>query len=355
MKTTLNPSLGLAGFRRRVVAAVAPTRIWDWWEFKTPTLLGVAYLCAAACGVPAERTWEVLGLVIAALVPVASYVCVINDLTDMEVDRRAGKFNSMAGLPRTARAGWLVGCLAAGIAAGLALATCSRMAATLYAANWLAFTLYSVPPIRLKSRGAWGIVADACGGQLLPVLWTAVLVTEAGEAAAPQGMIPLLATWALALGVRAIMSHQAADASPDRAAGAATLGARLGADRLEAIGRRWVLPVELAALAGGLVVAGSAPTIALAAGFLAGQWLLCRIANRPLNVVARQPGGWLVLFRYYVTVFPLGFLPQLALPTFACCLIAACHVAAFPGSWGLSLAALLRPHSHSGTREAGVA
>lgn len=64
----------------------------------------------------------------------------------------------------------------------------SPIAVLLYLANWVVFTLYSIPPVQLKTRGIWGVLADTCGGQLLPTLWTTFGVAALGFGSLAPGL-----------------------------------------------------------------------------------------------------------------------------------------------------------------------
>jgi 1,4-dihydroxy-2-naphthoate octaprenyltransferase len=340
---TFLPSVAarLGATRARLVALVAPSRVWDWWEFKVPTLLGVAGLTAGAATVPAESIGRALLTTVVALVPLASYVSVINDFNDVELDRRAGKFNSMAGRPASFRWCWVAGCVLAGGAAGALLARTSRPAFWLYVANWVAFTLYSAPPFRWKNRRWLGVLADGCGGQFLPTMWTAVATAALGTRQMSPLFLPLLAAWSAALGIRGIMAHQVRDAASDRAAGAGTLGASLGVAGLEKVGARAVFPVEATALVAFLVVASAMVPFGVLLAAVVGQTALATLAGRRLAVVNGTDGHRLMLFRYYVTLFPLSVLPTVPLEGSSIAALAALLVAVFPGSWGLSPARFL--------------
>ncbi len=315
----------LASFKTSLRALLAPTRIWDWWEFKTPVFLAVAYVVGSAAGVPFSVLWPRLLLVIGALIPVASYVCVINEITDLEVDRRAGKANAMEGRSRRYQMLWVLACLAGGALALLALRS-SGLAAWAYGANWLAFTLYSVPPVRLKIRGLWGVVADACGGQLLPTLWTAATVSRGFGM--PVGWLVLLGAWAFVLGLRGILGHQLRDLRADRTSGVATLVARIGIQRTQQILSRLLLPLEL--LLFGLVVA------------LAGAWLALLALAGVVGIrwaVQRKDLGKSVL-AFYLSFFPLAGVLQLGLQNASALVLLPLQVLVFPACWGLSLARL---------------
>lgn len=308
---------------------LAPTRAGTWWEFKTPIFLGVACLAALEGAVPFENLWPLLLSIIALLMPLASFVCVINDITDQREDLIARKANTMAGRSIFFQAGWLFACILGGIlAAGFCLR--GNMAALwLYVGNWIAFSLYSVPPIRLKTRGFPGVLADATGGQLLPTLWSALIVTPE---LSPQ-LTFLLSGWALGFGLRGILYHQAEDLKQDQAAKVQTLAVRLGSHLLQRIVLFGVFPVEL--LAFGMLVAGSAPVLGAGAmllylGFQIAMWRWLQVRL----CVARPTGRpRMAMLKYYQFWFPICMIIALSLHDPVAIVLVPAFAVFFPDTW----------------------
>ncbi|HEX7957960.1 MAG TPA: hypothetical protein VF508_13505, partial [Pyrinomonadaceae bacterium] len=169
------PPRGRGGGLTRTVRAA------EWWEFKFSPILATAYATAFLLNFSLASLWPALLLALAALVPGAAYVSVINDLTDIEDDLACGKPNRLVGRSR----GFVAAVLACCVAPGVAFAFYWRgdpLLLSLYLAAWVAFTLYSLPPARLKVRGMAGLLADACGAHLFPTLLVAVLVFRWGGA-----------------------------------------------------------------------------------------------------------------------------------------------------------------------------
>jgi 4-hydroxybenzoate polyprenyltransferase len=303
-------------------------RARTWWEFKTPIILGVAYLSACVEQVSFDFIWPKLFLLVAALIPLASYVCVINDITDESDDRRAGKTNAMAGKSWWFKAAWLLACVLAGVLAAWLLSP-SPAALLLYLANWFVFTLYSVPPVRLKKRGVLGVVADACGGQLLPSLWVAFLVNPSASAV----LIVLLSVWAFALGLRGILFHQAGDCERDRESGVQTLAVRLGLKRLARVVHFIVFPIELISLGALLWLSGSIFALPLLAVYAFFQFALWRWLRVEPVVAIPSPCCRLLMLKYYQVYFPLTFVFALSLksPWVLACIPA--HGVLFPDTW----------------------
>lgn len=220
-------------------------RFDNWWFAKMPPLLAAAYLLILLGGLDIGRAVPVLGGFLLSIICVASYGHVVNDLFDVEADRRAGKANAVARFgPRraiviaiaSALAGWLIA----------VLAEYPALALLLVALNYVWPTIYSVPCIRLKERGLWGVASDAAGSHITPTLLALALFAAPtrpvlGDAA--PAMV-LLVAWSIVQGIKGILNHQVADRDNDEVAGIVTFATSVPARRLERFLPRFNLWVE---------------------------------------------------------------------------------------------------------------
>jgi hypothetical protein len=297
-----------AGLRK--VAAVI--RAGEWWGHKLVSILCGFLLTLAMLGEAVAPHALALLVVLAAMIPGAAYVSIVNDVTDIGADAAAGKANRMAGQPRAVRAF----ALALSIAVGLCFAWIWRDQTALlacYAAAWLSFTLYSVAPVRLKQRGFAGVLADGAGAQLFPTL-TAGLAAFAAAGATPDPLwLGALALWALAYGIRGNLAHQLGDRSADRRAQVATFAARRPRISTERVAARIVFPLELAGLATMLALLGWLPPILALALY---AMLAARRARRwgvTLVVAAPDHAYQIVMHEYYDVFLPLALLAGTAM------------------------------------------
>ncbi len=98
-----------------------------------------------------------------------AYGYLVNDLADVELDRKHGKSNAFAHTPLPQAISILLGLLAAG--ALTAAPFLRRPSFTPLWVLWLAVaSFYSLPPLRLKTRGAIGLCATVLAQQTLPLL-----------------------------------------------------------------------------------------------------------------------------------------------------------------------------------------
>src|SRR5690606_5871512 len=98
--------------RVKVVKAI---RAAEWWEYKLPPILAIAYATSLFSDVPLYELTPFYLFYLASLVVGAIYVSFINDITDIDADLAAGKWNRMVGIPAKWR--WLfpIGCVIIGV------------------------------------------------------------------------------------------------------------------------------------------------------------------------------------------------------------------------------------------------
>lgn len=300
----------------------------EWWEYKLVPILSTFYATALVLHVAVISLWTSALSLLLAIVLAAIYASVINDVTDIAGDREAGKRNRVAGRSRS-----LVATLAAlTIGAGLLFAWLWRDDAPLlacYMAIWLAFSLYSLPPLRLKERGAAGVLCVAAGEQLFPTLVAVFLACRGAHRAVSGTWVVSVAVWALAYGLRGIVWHQLTDAGNDRVAGFRTFALR-HPRAAPFIGTFVVFPLELGALFAMLWQIGSAwpPAFLLLYLFYA-----VRSAHRwqtaPVIVVPK-PRFFIVLQQFYCDLFPVALLIAASVRDRRALIVLAAHLVLFP-------------------------
>jgi 4-hydroxybenzoate polyprenyltransferase len=304
-------------------------RAGEWWEHKFVPVLAVFYATAAMLDVPVARLWVSLALLLAAIAPGAVYVSLVNDITDREEDRAAGKANRTAGRSRIA----VVAIILAMAAIGLAFAWWWRSEPAIllpYLGAWTAFSLYSLPPVRLKTRGMAGVIADASGSHLFPALLAAGLALRGAGAAVDPLWLAIIGGWAFACGLRGILWHQLLDAENDRAAGVRTFVQRHSPRLAERLGTYAIFPLEAAALAALLWRLHSAAALLALAAYAALALLRLRVFRMRAVIVAPAPRGLIVLQEYYALFLPIALLIASAARHPADLLILLAHLILFP-------------------------
>jgi hypothetical protein len=173
-------------------------------------MLAAAYATAWMLEVPVSAVWSALVLALVAVIPCAAYVSVINDLTDRHDDATAGKANRLTDQPRAVVALLLIGTIAPAVVL-LWYWWSDPLLRWTYACVWIAFSLYSIPPARLKHRGFAGVLADASGAHLFPTLLFVLLIVRGAERPVDPIWLGAVGIWALCDGLRGILWHQLGD------------------------------------------------------------------------------------------------------------------------------------------------
>jgi len=307
---------------------IASVRAGEWWDYKLVPLLTAFYATVMLLDRPIAALWPAALLLLLALVPGAAFVSLLNDLTDLDEDRAAGKRNRMAGRSLAFR----VAAILLPVAAGLIFLFLWRddlwlMAA--YLAAWIAFTLYSLPPVRLKARGLAGVLADAAGAHLFPTLVAMLVAFRAAGIAPDPVWIAAGAAWAFGYGLRGILWHQLSDRDNDRAAGVRTFAQRHPRRVSARLGAWIAFPLELLGLGVLIWKLGSPlPLLFLAlylhlAGLRVQRWSMQAVLVEP------RPKYLIFLHEYYDVFLPLAILLDSAALFPIDWLVLAAHLLAF--------------------------
>jgi 4-hydroxybenzoate polyprenyltransferase len=269
-------------------------------------MLGTGYMTAFVLRSSILDLLPTLMAALAGMAAAAAYVSLINDLTDINDDATAGKHNRLAQRRRP----YVCAALAADLALGAGVAIVAwrddPLALGLYAGPWLAFSLYSIQPVRLKARGAAGVLADASGAHLFPAALIVVAVFHAADRRLDGAWLAAVGAWAVAAGIRGALWHQLGDIEPDNRSGVNTFG-RLHPRRARWAGRA-AFAIELAAFLYLLWRAGSPIAFALLIPYVLLELARVHLWGVRLVVVSRAPLFRIAMHEYYLVLYPLAFL-----------------------------------------------
>ncbi len=302
----------------------------EWWEYKLLPILLIAYITSYQTGVDLFTISPWILFLFVSLVVGASYVSLINDITDLEQDVAAGKKNRMLNIAPSKR--WLLP--GASVLAGIVFGyfySFHLPSVILYTLSWIAFSLYSLPPVRLKKRGIWGVLADASGSQLFPSLLMVTFISfKTGQPVNITWLI-LVGVWSFALGLRGILWHQYHDLKNDQQVGLRTL-----VTDLNSASGKWVtiivFGIELISLAGMLAFFNN-PWAFLCLGFYVVYVMgLIRILQAiPIAVKPPENKAYHILMSdYYQVLLPLTVLISAAFVHPLVLIILAVHIILFP-------------------------
>ncbi|TGE29541.1 UbiA family prenyltransferase [Hymenobacter metallicola] len=286
------------------VAEIA--RVQDWWSCKFSPVLATFYATACLLKAPVWPLLPKLLLLLLGLTVGATYVSVINDWTDLEDDRAGGKYNRVAD-KSTAFPALLLGlCLVVGLGLGIYFWRTSALSGLLYLGSWVAFSCYSLPPLRLKKRGLAGVLADACGSHFFPQLLTVSLVSAWTGLALPGLWYGAVGAWALACGIRNILLHQLDDVEADAQAGVDTWVRRQGPRLVQRLGQVVVFPIEVLAFGLLLWLSQQLWPVLLLGVYAVLEAFKWRIWSTPPRIL--EPDSRILLGEYYEVFYPLAFL-----------------------------------------------
>ena len=219
----------------------------DWWYSKLP--LSVLVFLMLIGGRPLTYTSLVILCALIAIVScVANYGYGVNELFDVEEDRRGGRSNVTETIG--ARAMWVIVALSASTALGLAAAMAGPKGFMLTCGVLLLPLGYSVPPLRVKERGWPGLFADALAAHVFPAVLALTLVSFQSLQSPSILLTLIMIVWSLSTGLRGIISHQLATEERDRNAGLSTIVHWVGRRKIERFVIFILLPIEVLFCAG---------------------------------------------------------------------------------------------------------
>ncbi len=195
-----------------------------------------------------------------------AYGYLVNDLADVELDRRAGKPNVFQGMSRAKATLVVMIVLALMIVCGLPFI--HRLGFLPLWITWaLAATCYSMPPLRLKERGVLGLAATVSAQHVIPA---AMAFAALGYLRAWGALV--FVAYITLRGVCSDVGHQMRDRERDEAAGAMTFAVRCGH---QGIARLYGISLELETLLLGgvlLVLLLDLPTVVIGRWQISPAW-----------------------------------------------------------------------------------
>jgi hypothetical protein len=290
---------------RKFLAAI---RANDWWEYKFPPMVAIAYIIILDTPYTLFSLLPLLMACVGAVIVCAIYVSLLNDATDVAEDARAGKKNGMAAYHSAQRT---ILVLLPLIAGGCIIAVLGKpffYASLFYAAAYIAFTLYSLPPFRFKKRGMAGIIADALGSQVFPTLFIAICFYQRTHQQIPVLSSAFLAIWLFCFGMRGILWHQLADKENDKTSGLVTIVQKINEVQLARLATGIVV-VEITAFATYVLLNSLFSIIPGLLVYLVYNWLLQKCFQVEQVLVSPKNKGYRIfLFEYYQVFLPLSVL-----------------------------------------------
>lgn len=313
-------------------------RFGEWWEYKMPVLLALGYATVVRENKNLLEFVYWFAFLLLSITGGAIYVSLINDITDLEEDKASGKSNRLQKLSSVRRGLLLSASLFAGAICGYFLSD-DGLSLVLYAMAYVSFTLYSVPPLRLKKKGIWGVMADACGAHVFPSLLMVAGTAHYFHLHFNPAWFFATAAWALMYGLRGILWHQFFDRENDIRIGSGTFAATRNPASFKSVASI-IFILELVALTLMLISIGKIlPLIALAVYALLATAYRRRLGFRLIAIVP-PPGQpvHILMSSYYQVFLPLSLLVQAVMIFPSAWILLLVHLALFPrGLWNVLL------------------
>ncbi|MEC4806360.1 MAG: UbiA family prenyltransferase [Jaaginema sp. PMC 1079.18] len=300
----------------------------DWWFYKIPPLLAIAYAEILTQEIPPHPSFTTLLALTVSMFCVAAYGHVVNDIFDIEVDEKAGKPNRMASLSRGQQTGLSLGLAILGLIPWWWIGF-NPTSGILLAAIYLLLTVYPAPPLRLKERLVFGAVADAATVHAVPTLLVATVFANLAVSSSPSNnLLAIIATaWAFAVGIRGILLHQIWDRENDLKSGIQTLATKLGVGTLRFWINSIVFPLEaILSTALVLVIAQSSPFFLVPCA--AYGLILLLMGQNELNPSPPEK-SYIILHDFYEVWLPLSLLILLSLHQPIFLILLGVHIALF--------------------------
>ena len=194
----------------------------DWWLYKTPPLLGIFYATLFISGKCIADCWyEILALLF-YISSAAVYVCVINDITDRKIDLKVGKSNLFLQLNKLQVNILLFSTIALQVIVVFLLKK-HGYSALWYSASIVSYSLYSIPPIRLKEKTYFGVFADAFGAHCFASIFIVIYAYSIINIKPNLLWEISIFIWSLTYGLRGIIWHQYMDREADTIVGLKTI------------------------------------------------------------------------------------------------------------------------------------
>jgi 4-hydroxybenzoate polyprenyltransferase len=221
-------------------------RFSDWWLNIVPRYLGLIYILILCYDLPLYSGFKTLFLFFLLLIFTASFAYLLNEVTDLKDDLKAGKNNSTAQLKPAAKLFYLLFFMILSFSPWLFLPA-SILNFSLFCLQFFLLILYSVKPFRLKRFPIPGVMLDAFYNNvvILFVIITTLTVIADRSGQVNYFLMADVFAWAFLKGLRGILLHQVFDRKPDRIANNSTFVTKFGPMRTVFWINRLILPLEI--------------------------------------------------------------------------------------------------------------
>jgi len=217
-----------------------------WWYNKVP--LSVLLVSILIADQPLTlASFGSLALVVLIVSCAANYGYGLNELYDRSEDARGGRAN--VANDRGVKIVWIATVASALIALVFAFVGAGLLGLVATGIELLLPATYSIPPIRTKERGWFAVLSDALAAHVYPAVLAMIIIAHQGIRVFEPILIASVLVWAIATGLRGIISHLVWSLDHDRSVGLTTLTHSWGGWRLTMLILMVLLPLEIMSFA----------------------------------------------------------------------------------------------------------
>lgn len=214
-------------------------RISDWWNFIVPPILGWAYLSVYLSETSFNDSYISFLFIFVSIIGTAGFGYFLNNWTDIQVDKNAGKPNSAAKLTVFQRLVLLTLLLALSVIPWIIIQS-DIIIYLLIASQIVLLISYSVPPFRFKKNILLCLIIDSLYSNV--IFSIAVFLFFLDFELSP--VLLILTLFLFIRGLRNILVHQIHDRKTDRKSGILTFVNVYGPARTSGLINYIILPVE---------------------------------------------------------------------------------------------------------------
>lgn len=221
-----------------------------WWGFKAAPILGFTYLYCHFFDFSYTDRSIIFALSALTIIGIAGFGYVINDIYDLEVDKKAGKNNPFEGKSKLFIATVIL-ILAAFSLLPWTLLRHNKLTWTFLALQLILYFLYAHPFFRLKEKSIWGPICDALYGHAFPIIIACLTYQQYLGSKIPYSswlFFTSLFFWQFFKGIRNILLHQLEDYENDVQSGLQTFTMQLGKNQTYKVILKFIQPVEVVSL-----------------------------------------------------------------------------------------------------------
>ena len=222
------------------------SRTVDWWKPKAGNVLGIVYVAIYYAKLTFEETWLYILPSLMTILGIGFLAYLLNDWFDRKTDLLVNKKNMIAGVAPLSVFGLFIGSLIIAFVPWIWLPF-DKFSCLLIVFELLLIVIYSMPPIRLKTKGVLGLVNDALYAYAVPAVlafYTFFLLIKDSYLGFPTGIVSLF-FWQFIVGIYNINIHQIEDVENDRRTNTNTVATKIGKNRLLRINILFFWPLSV--------------------------------------------------------------------------------------------------------------